>query len=65
LGLLIIYGLLSVRSAIKASWKSKQSITLLLYGIHSHFQQIPIAIGQLGYWYNRLKNRQQALIEYK
>jgi len=65
IGLVFAYLFLIVRSAYKARWKSKEPITLFLYGIHSHLQQIPISIGQLGYWYNRLRNRQQGLIEYK
>jgi glycosyltransferase involved in cell wall biosynthesis len=38
---------LSLRSAWSARWKSHDPWTLLLYGIHSHFQQLPIMIGQL------------------
>jgi glycosyltransferase involved in cell wall biosynthesis len=64
-GLPLAYLFLTVRSAYKARWKSRQPFTLLLYGIHSHFQQLPIALGQLGYWHNRLRNRRQGLIEYK
>ena len=63
--LLCAYALLILRSAYKARWKSRDVFTLLLYGVHSHFQQIPIAIGQLGYWLNRLRNKKQDLIEYK
>ena len=59
------YGLLVVRSAYKARWKDSNPVTLLLYGIHSQFQQIPIACGQLSYWYHRFHNKQQGLIEYK
>ncbi|ASF44891.1 glycosyltransferase family 2 protein [Methylovulum psychrotolerans] len=65
LGLLLAYLFLIVRSAYKARWKCRQPVTLLLYGLHSHLQQIPIALGQMGYWYNRLRNRRQGLIEYK
>jgi len=64
-GLVLAYSFLIVRSAYKARWKCRQPVTLLLYGVHSHFQQIPIALGQLGYWYNRMRNRRQGLIEYK
>lgn len=64
-GLLLAYIFLIVRSAYKARWKNASASTLLLYGIHSHFQQIPIACGQLSYWYNRFRNKQQGLIEYK
>jgi len=62
-GLLSAYAFLILRSAYKARWKSRQLLTLLLYGVHSHLQQIPIALGQLGYWYNRFRNRQQSLID--
>lgn len=65
LAVLLAYSFLIVRSAYKARWKCRQPLTLLLYGVHSHLQQIPIALGQLGYWYNRIRNRRQKLIEYK
>jgi cellulose synthase/poly-beta-1,6-N-acetylglucosamine synthase-like glycosyltransferase len=65
IGLVLGYTFLILRSAYKARWKNTQPLTLLLYGIHSHFQQIPIALGQLSYWYHRLRDRQQGLIEYK
>ena len=64
-GLLLSYALLILRSAYKARWKSDSPVTLLLYGLHSHFQQIPIACGQISYWYHRFRNQQQGLIEYK
>jgi cellulose synthase/poly-beta-1,6-N-acetylglucosamine synthase-like glycosyltransferase len=65
LGLVLGYTFLTLRSAYKARWKNAQPLTLLLYGIHSHFQQIPIAFGQLSYWYHRFRNQRQGLIEYK
>ena len=65
LGLILGYAFLILRSAYKARWKSSQPLTLLLYGLHSHFQQIPIACGQLSYWYHRFRKQQQGLIEYK
>ncbi|MFI3219235.1 MAG: glycosyltransferase [Methylococcales bacterium] len=65
IGLLLAYTFLIVRSAYKARWRNAPAFTLLLYGIHSHFQQIPIACGQLSYWYHRVRNEQQGLIEYK
>lgn len=64
-GLILSYAFLILRSAYKARWKSTSRVTLLLYGIHSHFQQIPIACGQISYWYHRLRHQQQRLIEYK
>ncbi|MEZ5671575.1 MAG: glycosyltransferase family A protein [Thiotrichaceae bacterium] len=57
--------LVSVRTAWKARWKSKDWLTLLLYGLHSQFQHIPIAFGQLGYFYHRWLGKRRALIEYK
>jgi hypothetical protein len=65
LGLIAAYTFLALRSAYKARWKSSQPLTLLLYGLHSHFQQLPIACGQLSYWYHRFRKQQQGLIEYK
>ena len=65
LGLILAYAFLSLRSAYKARWRNASAFTLLLYGIHSHFQQIPIACGQLSYWLHRFRNQQQGLIEYK
>ncbi|MBT9330263.1 glycosyltransferase [Paracidobacterium acidisoli] len=61
-GLLLI---LSMRSAWHARWKSASPLTLLLYGIHSHLQQIPIGIGQLQFDLNARQGRRQKLIEYK
>ena len=65
IGLVVGFTFLILRSAYKARWKNAQPTTLLLYGIHSHLQQIPIAFGQLSYWYHRFRNQQQGLIEYK
>ena len=59
-------GFLTVRTAIKVSWKSKDDWrTLLLYGIHSHFQQIPIFVGQLAWFWDRRRHLKRQLIEYK
>ena len=55
---------LAVRSAWKASWKSSNKATLLLYGIHAHVQQIPIYAGQLQYRLSRRQGRRVGLIEY-
>ncbi len=61
----VLFLLLSVRSAVKARWKSNHLFTLLLYGLHSQFQHIPIAIGQLSYYYHRWRRQRRRLIEYK
>ncbi len=60
-----LFALLSVRSAWRARWKSTNKLTLLLYGFHSQFQQIPIALGQLSYFYYRWRGKRRRLIEYK
>jgi len=54
-----------LRSAYKARWKSPNKLTLFLYGIHSHLQQIPIYYGQLQYKWNRRRGKRAQLLEYK
>lgn len=66
--LLVTVGLLLglvVRTAWKARWKGGSVATLLLYGMHSHFQQIPIYWGQLQFWRNQRAGRARGLVEYK
>ncbi|MFO1417774.1 MAG: glycosyltransferase [Methylotetracoccus sp.] len=65
LGLVAFYAALALRTAYKVRWKSADRVTLLLYGLHSHLQQIPIAVGQSLYWLDRVRGRQRFLIEYK
>jgi glycosyltransferase involved in cell wall biosynthesis len=60
-----IFLLLSLRSAWSARWKSHDAIALLLYGVHSHFQQIPICIGQLQFERGQKQGKRKTLIEYK
>jgi hypothetical protein len=56
---------LTLRSAWKSRFKTTDARTLLLYGVHSHLQQIPIFLGQLSFWMGRVSNKQPTLIEYK
>jgi glycosyltransferase involved in cell wall biosynthesis len=56
---------LVLRSAYKSRWKSRDPLTLVCYGVHSHLQQIPIALGQLSYWWDRWRGQPRFLIEYK
>ncbi|HZD50094.1 MAG TPA: glycosyltransferase family 2 protein, partial [Silvibacterium sp.] len=56
---------LSLRSAWKARWKSRNVATLLLFGVHSHLQQIPVCIGQLQHALDQKRGSRRALIEYK
>ncbi len=60
-----LLALLALRSARRFAWKSTDWLTLILYGVHSHLQQIPIYWGQLTYWRHRRAGRRQRLIEYK
>lgn len=60
-----LLALLAVRSAWKARWKGGGALALLLYGVHSHFQQVPIYAGQLAYARDRRAGRRRGLIEYK
>jgi glycosyltransferase involved in cell wall biosynthesis len=53
------------RTAVKARWKTQNFPLLLLYGLHSHFQQIPIFLGQLRFWINRRRGLHAGLVEYK
>jgi glycosyltransferase involved in cell wall biosynthesis len=57
--------LLALRTAWKARWKSSAPLTLLLYGLHSHFQQIPIFVGQMQFRRNRRRGVRTGLVEYK
>lgn len=56
---------LVLRSAWKSRWKSDNVLSLLLYGIHSHLQQIPIFAGQMEFHIDLMRNRRRGLIEYK
>ena len=62
---LLLLALLALRSAWKARWKSQDPIAILLYGVHSHLQQLPIFVGQLQYRWTRSKGEQVGLLEYK
>jgi hypothetical protein len=56
---------MSVRSAWKSRWKAQHLPALLLYGIHSHLQQIPICVGQITYSLDQRRGNRRTLIEYK
>lgn len=57
--------LLVLRSAWKARWRSSELGMLLLYGVHSHLQQLPIAAGQWRYRVSRRRGDKLKLVEYK
>jgi hypothetical protein len=56
---------MSLRSARKARWKCSNLGTLLLYGFHSQFQQIPVLFGQLQYELTKGRTGDRTIIEYK
>jgi cellulose synthase/poly-beta-1,6-N-acetylglucosamine synthase-like glycosyltransferase len=62
---LLAFALLSIRTAWKVSWKTNDRVGLLMYGVHSHIQQIPTYIGQLQYRLSRRRGERLALFEYK
>jgi cellulose synthase/poly-beta-1,6-N-acetylglucosamine synthase-like glycosyltransferase len=61
-----VLGGLALRSAWKARWKAPGNHgTLFLFGLHSHIQQVPIALGQLQFHRDRKTGKRSGLIEYK
>jgi glycosyltransferase involved in cell wall biosynthesis len=62
---LALFAALVLRTAWKARWKSDDPLSLLCYGAHSQFQQIPIFAGQLAFYLDTIRNRRRGLIEYK
>ncbi len=62
---LLLSTTLVVRTALRSRWKGAGTLTLLCYGVHSHFQQLPILVGQLAFWRDAVFARRQDLIEYK
>ena len=56
--------LLMFRTARRSAWKCpREPFTTILYSAHSHFQQIPILMGQLKFYTAR--HREHRLMEYK
>jgi glycosyltransferase involved in cell wall biosynthesis len=56
---------LCLRTARLSKWKGAPWSTLLLFGIHSHIQHLPILQGQLLYMWRRWRGQSRVLIEYK
>jgi cellulose synthase/poly-beta-1,6-N-acetylglucosamine synthase-like glycosyltransferase len=65
LGAGLIFFVAVVRTAWKSRKKSASWFTLLLYGIHSHFQHFAICQGQLQYFWSSRFGKASRLIEYK
>ena len=59
-----VLGLLG-RTFLRCAWKSGDLNTRVVYALHSHFQQLPILAGQVGYRLGVRSGRQHRLIEYK
>ncbi len=62
---IVLLLLASLRSAWNARWKSSRMSLLILYGMHSQLQQIPICLGELQYAYHQYVGKHRPLIEYK
>jgi len=56
---------LSIRSALRWRWKNVSWKTLLLFGVHSHVQHVPILQGQILYLWRKWRGQGRLLIEYK
>jgi glycosyltransferase involved in cell wall biosynthesis len=65
LGWSAILTLMTLRTAWKARWKSNDRWAVILYGLHSHLQQVPILVGQLQYEMTKGRRSARKLIEYK
>lgn len=59
------FGVLAVRTAFRSRWKGISWTTLVLFGIHSHIQQIPVLAGQVVYLLGKWRKQNSELIEYK
>ncbi len=62
---LVIVSIRMIRTATTFRWKSSSPWTLMLFGVHSHIQQIPILVGQVRYWMHARRKSRSELIEYK
>jgi len=56
---------LAWRTARRFRWRTTDPKLGFMYGLHSHFQKVPIFLGQLQYFINRKRGRRNRLIEYK
>jgi len=62
---LLLVLLAAGRTAAKARDRSASWSTLLLFGLHSHLQEVPIFLGQIRYRFAMASRRKMTLIEYK
>ncbi|QZA78952.1 glycosyltransferase family 2 protein [Deefgea tanakiae] len=61
---MVLLGLM-MRSAWRARWRSRNVLSLFLYGVHSWFEQLPVSWGILRCWCDLRQQKTAPLIEYK
>jgi len=61
LAVVALLTLLVCRTAARARWRSPEWATRVLYAIHSHLLHVPILVGQLGYRWERWRDRRSVL----
>ncbi|HEY0795131.1 MAG TPA: glycosyltransferase family 2 protein [Acidisarcina sp.] len=61
----LLTALLWGRTGLRTAGRTASVSALIIYSIHSHFQQIPVFIGQVKYWMGWARGQGSALIEYK
>lgn len=59
------FAAITARTYRQCRWKSDNQLTLWLYALHSHFQQIPILCGQLSFYWHRQRGIKKQLVNYK
>ncbi|WP_395008342.1 glycosyltransferase [Undibacterium sp.] len=53
------------RTMHQCKWKSPHFWTRFSYAVHSHFQHLPIVLGQIDFYRHQFLGRERGLIEYK
>lgn len=61
---LLIVGVLVLRTTLQKG-KNHPWNSAFFYGLHAHFQHIPMFFGQLSFWFDTIKSRNREVIEYK
>jgi cellulose synthase/poly-beta-1,6-N-acetylglucosamine synthase-like glycosyltransferase len=65
IAMIAIVLVLAARTANRSKWRCAHFGTRFLYGLHSQLGHIPILLGQLKYYRNRMSGQRERLIEYK
>ena len=58
-------GLLWLRTFRRSRSLTARLPLRLAYAAHSHLQQVPILLGQLRFWFSRMRGHRSAIIEYR